>query len=87
MNKLSGVLMFISALAFPLSSYTQQKVQPANSEQHRIPHLNKQGKTYQLIFDFELPDPSDFYFPDFKHWCDLYSRIRIFSDDYSILRF
>jgi hypothetical protein len=55
MNKLSGVLVFILAFALPLSSYTQQKVQP---EKHLNGDQTHQGR-----------------------------HIRIFSGDYSILRF
>lgn len=51
MKKFSAVLMFILVLAFPVYSHTQKKVQNVHSEQHQIPHLNKQGKTYQLLVD------------------------------------
>jgi hypothetical protein len=37
MKKLAGVLIFISALAIPLSSFAHKKVQTVNSEQHQIP--------------------------------------------------
>ena len=43
--------MFISSFAIPICSYAQRKVQNVQSGQHQIPHLNKQGKTYQLIVD------------------------------------
>jgi len=51
MKKFSGVLIFISAFAIPICSYAQKEVQNVYSDQHQIPHLNKQAKTYQLIVD------------------------------------
>jgi len=51
MKKLSRVLIFISVFAIPIFSYSQKKVQNAYSEQHQIPHLQKQGTTTQLIVD------------------------------------
>jgi beta-galactosidase GanA len=51
MEKLTGVLIFISVLAIPQYSYSQKKVHNLNSGQHEMPHLNKQGKTIQLIVD------------------------------------
>jgi len=51
MKKLTRVLLFISIFAIPIFSYSQKKVQNAYSEQHQIPHLQKQGTTTQLIVD------------------------------------
>ncbi len=51
MKKLSRVLMFLPVFTIPICSFAQKKVQNISSEQHQIPHLNKQGKTYQLIVD------------------------------------
>jgi hypothetical protein len=51
MKKLSRVLIFISVIAIPIFAYAQKKVQNVNSGQHQMPHLQKQGKTTQLIVD------------------------------------
>ena len=51
MKKFLRVLMFISAFTIPTCTYAQKKDQNVHSEPHQIPHLNKQGKTYQLIAD------------------------------------
>ena len=51
MKRLTRVLIFISVIAIPQYSYSQRKVQNLNSGQHQMPHLNKQGKTTQLIVD------------------------------------
>ena len=51
MKKIFKTLAFITAFAIPVCSFAQKKVQTLNSGQHQIPHLKKQGKTYQLIVD------------------------------------
>jgi beta-galactosidase GanA len=51
MKKLSRVLIFISVIAIPIFAYAQKKVQNVNLGQHQMPHLQKQGKTTQLIVD------------------------------------
>jgi hypothetical protein len=51
MKKLSVVFMFLAVLAIPICSHAQKKAPKSNSGQHKVPHLNKQGKTCQLIVD------------------------------------
>jgi len=51
MKKLSRVLLFISAIAIPVFAYAQKNGQNVYSGQHQMPHLEKQGKTTQLIID------------------------------------
>jgi hypothetical protein len=51
MKKLSGIIMLVSLLLIPLHASAHIKSKNGNSAQHKIPHLNKQGKTIQLIVD------------------------------------
>lgn len=51
MNKLSGVLIFISIFAVPIYSSAQKKVQNISLGKHQMPQLKKLGNTTQLIVD------------------------------------
>jgi beta-galactosidase GanA len=51
MKKLSRVLIFLSAIAIPIYTSSQKKIQNVHSGQYQMPYLRKQDKTTQLIVD------------------------------------